>query len=226
MLVINTTVDWVFWQKWQTPLPSYKATCEGPGSIQCVCAALHGKLRLAQILPSGKTRKQQPHERNVLVPREIWCQSHDMPRTLQIFSRETRQPIRERCTCDWLISFTPTFLTKTTSNDQQRFLLDRSAEMSFFPATRADRLYKSYITLRAADNSSAINTYQFQTILKVSISGSHTPWPGNHNWCLAANYWRRFFVTARDRSYWRTRIRSRNCPWAVYWWSVETHIFF
>ena len=70
MLVINTTVDWVFWQKWQAPLPSYKATCEGPGSIQCVCAALHGKLRLAQILPSGKTRKQPPHERNVLVPRE------------------------------------------------------------------------------------------------------------------------------------------------------------
>lgn len=46
-------------------------------------------------------------------------------------------------------------------NSKLHFLIDTGAEISVFPAGRADRFHKSDVTLRAANNST-INTYGFR----------------------------------------------------------------
>ena len=49
------------------------------------------------------------------------------------------------------------------TNSKHCFLIDTGAEISVFPAKRADRLNKSNVTLRAANNS-FINTYGFKQL--------------------------------------------------------------
>ena len=48
-------------------------------------------------------------------------------------------------------------------NSKLHFLIDAGAEISVFPAGRADRFHKSDVTLRAANNST-INTYGFRQL--------------------------------------------------------------
>ena len=48
-------------------------------------------------------------------------------------------------------------------NSKLHFLIDTGAEISVFPAGRADRFHKSDVTLRAANNST-INTYGFRQL--------------------------------------------------------------
>ena len=49
------------------------------------------------------------------------------------------------------------------TNIKQYFLVDTGSEISIFPATIANRLHKTDLTLRAASNSST-NTYGFKQL--------------------------------------------------------------
>ena len=49
-------------------------------------------------------------------------------------------------------------------NSKRYFLVDTGAEVSVYPASRVDRLNKSHVTLRAANNS-FINTYGFKQLV-------------------------------------------------------------
>ena len=143
---------WAIKPKWRTPWPSYKAHRRGALVKPMFAQASSQATRLRIAVPSGEIRKQLALERNLLVPQENWCQSHEK-REPADFSRETHQPVPHRTGSSHL---SPLF----GKNSIQYFLIDTGAQIRIFPATRADRVHKSDITLRGhAANNSSINTH-------------------------------------------------------------------
>ena len=61
--------------------------------------------------------------------------------------------------CDWHST-----LKLFGKNSKRYFLVDTGAEISVYPANGVDRLNKSHVTLRAANNS-FINTYGFKQLV-------------------------------------------------------------
>ena len=77
-----------------------------------------------------------------------------MPRTLQI---SIGKPANQSVNAAHLTGRSH-LLRLFDSNIRQHFLVDTGSEISVFPAVRTDRLHKTDLTLRAANNST-INTY-------------------------------------------------------------------